>query len=371
MTELDELRRRLRHFAEVEVAGESPLYAHLAACAAEDEDVAGLLLDARQQSAHGTLLLAAAHRLLYAEPFHPLSRYYPSVGGADGVDGATWPMFREFVLGRADRMRELIGSRFTQTNEVRRAALLYPAVGLAAREARGPVGLLEVGCSAGLLLDLHRYGYRYQTESAGQLVAGPTKTPVGLHCAVELAPGAELPRLPKTVKVGARVGLDRAPADLSDEDTYGWLEACIWADQPERLRLFGVAASMQRKDPPELVSGDAVDDLAAAAARVPAALPLVVFNTHTLRYLPEQRRADYVAALAALSEQRPLWWISAEAYGAGLDVVLPDRADLEPGDGEPYLGTLAVVRWSAGQPDVRVLAKTAPHGERMEWLTAT
>lgn len=368
MSSLEELRQRLRRFAEADAAGVSPLYEHLAAHAAEDDEVAGLLLAARQQYEHGTLLLAAAHRLLYAEPFHPLSRYYPSVGGTDGVDGATWPMFREFVLERADRMRELISSRVTQTNEVRRAALLYPAVALAAREARGPVGLLEVGCSAGLLLGLHKYAYRYQTESSGQLAAGPAKTPLGLHCALELADGAELPRLPKTVKVGARIGLDAAPADLSDEDTYGWLEACIWADQPERLRLFGVAATMQAKDTPELMTGDAVDDLAAAADRLPAELPLVVFNSHSISYLPPERRAEYVDALAALAGRRPLWWVHSEAYRAGLDVVLPDRADLEPGEGEPYFGVLAVTRWVHGDPEVRVLARTAAHGDRMVWL---
>ncbi|MDQ2584810.1 DUF2332 domain-containing protein [Saccharothrix yanglingensis] len=360
MTSLDLVRQRLSAFAEEEARGVSPLYEHLSARAADDPEVAGLLTAAPERFAHPTLLLAAAHRLVQAEPFHPLSRYYPSLGGTHGPDDETWPLFREFLLDRADGVRHLVSTRSTQTNEVRRSALLYPAL---ARVA-GPVGLLEVGCSAGLLLGLDQYGYRYQTQQAGQLVAGPAKAALGLHCALELAPGAELPKIPKSVKVAAKVGLDRAPADLADEETYAWLEACVWADQPERLRLFGVAATVQRKSPPEFVTGDAVADLGAAAARVPEALPLVVMTSNVLPYLPG---AEFVEALRGLG--RPLWWLSHEGYGAALEHVLPDRADLRPGVGEAAFGVVGLVRFEDGAVrSARALGRTAPHGQRLTWL---
>ncbi|MEV0681040.1 DUF2332 domain-containing protein [Actinosynnema sp. NPDC050436] len=358
MTALDLVQRRLSRFAERETQGVSPLYEHLAVRAADDPEVAGLLTAAPEHFAHATLFLAAAHRLVQAEPFHALTDYYPSLGGTYGADERTWPLFREFVLERADRMRELIATRSTQTNEVRRAALLYPAVAM----VKGPVGLLEVGCSAGLLLGLDQYGYRYQTEQAGQLVAGPAKAALGLHCALELAPGAELPRIPKSVKVAAKVGLDRAPADLTDEDTYAWLEACVWADQPERLRLFGVAAGVQRKSPPVFVTGDAVDDLAAAAAQVPSELPLVVVTSSVLAYLPA---ADFVRALRGLD--RPVWWVSHEGYSEALEHVLPGRDDL--GAGDTASGVLGLVRFEAGEVvSAKALARTALHGQRLVWL---
>ena len=41
-------------------------------------------------------------------------------------------------------------------------------------------------------------------ESLVKVVCGPTKTALGLHCALELAPGADLPKLPKSVKVAAQ-----------------------------------------------------------------------------------------------------------------------------------------------------------------------
>jgi hypothetical protein len=371
-TDLDVVRKRLRRFAEEEAAPESPLYAHLARSAADDDDVAALLTAAPPHYARATLLLAAVHRLVIAEPVSELAHYYPTVGGDCGVDGTTWSTFRSFVLDRADRVRQLVASRTTQTNEVRRAALLFPAVARVAKEVGGPVGLLEVGASAGLLLGLDRYGYRYQAADGEQVAAGPAKAPLVLNCVLRVADGGRRPALPKNLKVGAKVGLDRTPVDLTDEEQLAWLEACVWADQPERIRLLNQAAAAQARDKPELVAGDVVEHLATAAERIPADLPLVVFNSHVLPYLPEERRVEFVAALADLAGRRPLWWISQESYEAGLRLVLPNRTDLafDPAAGATPSGTLGLVRWRDGKPDAVALARTAFHGERIVWLAA-
>ncbi|WP_436493957.1 DUF2332 domain-containing protein [Actinokineospora sp. HUAS TT18] len=366
---LDEIRQRLRRFAEHEAAGVSPLYEHLATRASEDDDVAGLLAAAQPGFAHPTLLLAAVHRALQADPFHELVNYYPSMGGTYGVDAGTWPLFRSFVVERADKIRGLVAAHTTQTNEVRRAAQLYPAIASIAKQVKGPVGLLEVGCSAGLLLDLDRYGYRYQTEQSGQIVAGPAKTPLGLHCALELAPGASLPPIPKKLAIAAKVGLDRAPVDLADEDAAAWLEACIWADQPERQRLFSTAAAMQQKNPPELVAGDAVADLPSAAAKVPADVPLVVVTSRVLSYLSEEARLAFIDALGALAETRPLWWVSIEGYAAALAYLLPNRDDLAvTAQSESDIHVLGLTTWVAGTPHAFALARASAHGERLLWL---
>lgn len=366
MSDLDSIRRRLRRFAAHEAAGQSPLYEHLALEAAEDDDIAGLLLTASGHDAHPTLLLAAAHRLLQADPIHPLSRYYPSLGGFDGVDNQTWPLFRQFLLDRVEPLREIMRSRFTQTNEVRRAAVLYPAMARVAEQVRSPLGVLEVGCSAGLLLGLDRFAYHYQLQGGEQFTAGPSKATVGLHCALSLAEGAAVPKLPKKLAVGAKVGLDRAPVDIADEDELAWLEACVWADQPERIRLLRTAAAAQRKDPPRLITGDAVTDLPAAAGEVPAHLPLVVFTSHVLAYLTPQRRTAFIAALREIAVQRSLWWVTVEAYEASLRSVLPDRDELAT----DLMGqiSLGLVHWQDRSVQAEVLATAAPHGQRMTWL---
>ncbi|HEY4023652.1 MAG TPA: DUF2332 domain-containing protein [Pseudonocardiaceae bacterium] len=357
---------RLTAFAKQEAAGESPLYEHLAAAACADEEVAALLTAAEPDQARATLFFAAAHRLVIAEPTSQLAYYYPSVGGDRGVDDSTWPTFREFVLARADRMRELIATRVTQTNEVRRAALLYPALVAIGKQAGAPLGLLEVGTSAGLLLGVDRYGYRYALSGGEQVNAGPAKAALVLTSQLGLADGAKKPALPRKLAVGARVGLDIHPVDLADEEELAWLEACVWADQLDRIRLLNTAAGVQAGGRPDLIAGDAVDDLATTAARIPADQPLVVFDAHTLPYLEPERRTAFVDALAALAATRPLWWLSLETYESTLAALLPGRTDLASGD--RLTGTLAVTRWEDGKPQVNVLARAEPHGQRLDWM---
>src|SRR5699024_8004812 len=369
--DIDRIQGELRRFADREAAGISPLYSHLADEAAADRDVAALLTAADAHDAKPTLLLAVAHRLLQADPVHPLSRYYPSLGGTDGVDADTWPVFREFLLERADRARELVAHRFTQTNEVARAASLYPALTRVATAAGSRVALLEPGCSAGLLLGLDSFSYRYQCQGGEQLTAGPAKAKLGLHCALETAAGAELPSIAGKLSIGARIGLDRAPVDLRDEDELAWLEACVWADQPERIQRLRMAATLQTKNPPELVRGDIVEDLAATAERLPTRLPLVVMTSHVLEYVGSQRRVDFVAELRRLAAQRDLWWVSEGSYEATLEQLLLGRDDLrgdrDAGSDTGY-ATLGITRWVDGEPEVTPLARTAPHGQRMRWL---
>jgi hypothetical protein len=346
---------RLREFADRDAAS-SPLYQLLATRAAEDPEVAALLGDRDPR-----LLLAAAHRLVQADPIHPLSAYYATLGGASGPDEGTWPMWRQFVLERADRVRELVATRSLRTDDVRKAALVYPAVALAAKQARGPVALLTIGSCAGFLLLMDKFGYRYQVGAAGQFAAGPAKTPLGLHCVL----GGGPPPLPKKLVVKARVGLDAAPVDADDPDEFAWLEACVWADQPERVRSLGVAATMLAKEGPELVQGDPVTGLAAAADRLPADLPLVVVHSG-LR--PGERAGELVAALGALADTRPLWWVSDEPYDSLLHVLMPGRDDLP---GEPGEGLLGLVRWLDGHAQAQALARTGRHGQRLEWLPPT
>src|SRR5439155_18363499 len=209
-----------------------------------------------------------------------------------------------------------------------RATGLYPAVALAAKQAGGKVALLEVGCGAGLLLGLDTFGYRYQCDGGEQIVAGPAKAPVGLHCALSLGEGAVLPKVPKKLSVTARVGLDSAPIDASDEDELAWLEACVWADQLDGIRRLRTAAAAQRKSAPALVTGDAVDDLEAAASRVPDELPLVVLTCRVLGHVGAERQPDFLAGLAKLAASRPVWWVSDEPYEVGLAAVLPGREEL-------------------------------------------
>src|ERR1044072_7191801 len=91
---LEEIRQRLRWFADEHAATISPLYSHLAGHAADDDEIAGLLTAADSLAAHPTLLLAAVQRVLQAEPFHELTNSYPSLAGTYAPDRGPRPVCR-------------------------------------------------------------------------------------------------------------------------------------------------------------------------------------------------------------------------------------------------------------------------------------
>ena len=196
--ELEALAERFRHFGEEECRGSSPLYQRLSLAAARDPEVLGLLAAARGTQRRPNLLFAAVQYLLLRGDPHPLGRFYPSLGAARAW-GDPWPVFRDFVLARRAEFQALIARRRAQTNEVRRSAVLYPAIALAAWELGGPVALLEAGAAAGLNLLFDRYWFDY--EAAG--TAGDPASPVRASCQVRGGSVRHGNRLTVSLMIGA------------------------------------------------------------------------------------------------------------------------------------------------------------------------
>ncbi len=119
----------------------SPLYAHLCREAAEDSDILDIAATVPEGRQAPHLLLAAVHYLLDRHPDHRLAEYYPSISPeSQAPDDGCFPAFREFCLDHADAIRPLLRTRRTQTNAVRRSAVLDPAIArcqLRRRAARG------------------------------------------------------------------------------------------------------------------------------------------------------------------------------------------------------------------------------------------
>ena len=139
---------------------------------------------------------------------------------------------------RADIV-ELLATRHTNTNEVGRSAVLGPALTAVAARLGAPLGLVDVGASAGLNLFCDRYRLDYGAAGA----TGPADAPVRIECAVV---GGAPPIAPALPEIAARTGLDLDPVDVRDEDATRWLLACVWPDTGRlprtRLRAGGGAA---------------------------------------------------------------------------------------------------------------------------------
>lgn len=367
----DEVARIQGWFADFaeQSARRLPLYRHLARRIAADQEVAGRLLLAPPELRAVPLLFAAVHDVLLAGSGHELAAWYGSLTDpvrpvGDGEDDP-WPAFRELALGDVDVARNL-RARATQTNEVGRCAALLPALAGLASSAPGappgggrPLGLVEVGASAGLNLLFDRYGYRYH-PGGPELAPG---APLVLDCELR---GARRPSIPEDLPpVASRIGLDRAPVDLGDRAQARWLVACQWPDQPERIHRARIGLALAHGDGPEVLEGDLVDDVGPLVTAVgDFALPVVI-ATWVLAYLPAARQAAFVDELAGLGAARDLSLLYAErpAEVPGLEV--PPRPDGRPDD-RPT--ALVRIDWRDGARTDRRLADLHPHGTWLEWL---
>jgi len=117
--------------------------------------------------------------------------------------------------------------------------------------------------------------------------------------------------------------------------------------------------------PPDLRAGDAVDDLPALLAEVPADLPVVVTATWVLAYLPAERRAALEDVLR--SAGRPVAMITGDYPGVVPWVPDPPRAVAAPaGTGATLVG---LGRWDDGvRTEARPLAWMHAHGRWLDWL---
>lgn len=282
--------------------GSDPLYAHLARRVAEDPDLLALAEAVPDERQAPNLLLAAVQYLLARDSDTELSRYYPSLtDDPRAPDEDCYPAFRAFCLDRADDLRPLLATRRTQTNSVRRSAVLYPAIAHVAAQVEGPLALVELGPSAGLNLCFDRYRYDYD----GQVVGTDSSVTIGSTVRCGDPP---LPSEPPAVH--SRVGIDRNPLDVTDPDEADWLRALVWPAHAERRSLLDGALRVAGEDPPPLVEGDLLDDLPGMLDDIPDDVSVCVFNTLVLYQVPASVCAQLDTVLGERMADRPLHWLT-------------------------------------------------------------
>jgi hypothetical protein len=343
--ELPSLSAQFELFGRVEAPQlDSPLYAELCAGIANDEDLLEIAVHTAPTQPAPNMLLAAVHYLLLCGASHPLTAHYPSVSGA-AAPGPAFPAFRDFCLARRAAIEQLVATRRTQTNVLRRCACLLPAFASVYSEADRPLALVEIGASAGLNLQWDRFGYRYSPGPSW----GPADPPLWIEA--EVRGDVPLPGLPERIPVAWRRGLDIAPIHVDDDDAIVWLRALIWPEHVDRHARLESAIDLARRSPPELVAGDATTTLPGAIAAAPQAAALCVFATHALYQFSRDARRQVYATMQRASEQRPVDFVSMEGTG--------DRCS-----------ELFWTRYRGGERTTRKLADSSHHGWWVEWCAA-
>ena len=325
----------------------SPLYARILEGVVDDYQrggIVGELLDARtERPAHDAVplrLLGAMHRLVLAGHLPDLARFYPSAGGHDGADPV--PAFIDALALHRHAIADGLG-RPVQTNEVGRAAALAPGFALVAKRTGLPLHLLEIGSSAGLLLNWDRFCY-----DTGRSRLGDETSPVRFGPDSWLQPPRDFSGF--TI-VTERRGVDVAPIDPTTEDGRLTLLSFVWPDQPQRFERLEAAIDIATRHPSVVDRGDAG---AWAAEHLTTARPGVVTVLHhsiVLQYLArpsfDRLKDALLDAGRAATAAAPIAWLRMEPAGAVADI----RLTMWPGGDDELLGTSGYhgqdVRWLA------------------------
>lgn len=254
------------------------------------------------------------------------------------------PSLPEWVASHWPQVERLVTTRFTQTNEVGRCAVIAPVLASLPQ----PVALIEVGMSAGLGLFPDLYGYRW-TLGDGTVVTGGPPSDVTVECRVS---GTGLPlTLPE---IAWRAGIDRNPLDPEDPLDAAWLRALVWPGEEAREERLAAALRTVAGKEALRVAGDVTDALPGVVAAAPHDATVVVVHSATLAYLPRAARERHLALLKDLGVR----WVTNE----GVKVVPAVRDALPAGftdDPRPCF-VLAL----DGVP----LARVGSHGQWLEWL---
>jgi hypothetical protein len=351
MTVARTLAQVYRHFGEADAAGISPLYERVAVALSESGEALRAIETAPARKRHPTVILAALHDLTLAGRAPALAAAYAAADG-DAAAGAAI----EVLLRMTDAVVAIAVRRPVRADETGRCAVLYPAIADAARRAGADaVGLIDVGCSAGLNLTTDRAGITYDN---GQSLGDPS-SPVQLQASI--VGGRPVPAgvIPEVV---ARVGVDLDPVDVTDADDARWLRACLAPDQPERAARLEAEMALAATAPPLLLRGDALEVLPDALARVPAnALP-VVTTTWALSRFPLESRLRFLHRLGDAATGRAVAWVSVE--GVGVAPAIPTFGDRRA-SGHSIIG-LAVFGQSALHSEA--VGRCWSRGRLLAWL---
>jgi hypothetical protein len=341
-----------RRFGEVDAAG--TLYERVAVALSESADALHAIGTAPARKRQPALILAALHDLALAGRAPALAAAYAAANG-DAAAGAAI----DTLLRRTDAVVATAVRRTPRPDEAGRHAVLYPAVAEAARRAGADaVGLIDVGCSAGLNLTVDRVGVTY---GSGQSLGDPC-SPVQLSASVVGDRPVPTRAVPEVV---ARIGIDLDPVDVTDADEARWVRACVPPDQPERIAGLGAELALAATARPLLLPGDAVEVLPDAFARVPADTLPVVITTWALSSFPLERRLRFLHRLDDAATHRPVAWVSAE--GVGVAPAIPTFGDRRA-SGHSIIG-LALFDHSSLRAES--LGRCWSRGRLLSWLAGS
>lgn len=370
---MDELSKQFEAFALVAEKSHEYTYKLICQGVARNPELLTLVRRSPQGQRRPNILLAAVHFLLLRGVDHPLASWYgtviqwrrdqlQTVPGIVELDNTCrtdpYPIFVDFCHSFQDDIEHLVSTRSTQTNEVGRCSALLLALNHVASQVHRPLGLIDLGTSAGLHLLFDQFSYSY---NGSELIDIPGSS-VHLDCSLRkgVLPKISLPCVPY------RTGIDSNPVHLENDDDLIWLLACMWPDNLARFKRLQSAVSIFKSQAkaPHIVKGDAVSEIEFLAAEVPSDVHLTFFHCWMAAYLSIEQQRQLSENIISISHSRPVSWIYSELESetTGLPVITNhvDRVSRSS-------TVLNLITASEGRTNVELLAEMHPHGNWIAW----
>jgi hypothetical protein len=334
----------------------SELYGCLFALAADEPELVELASHG-QEGARPVHLLSAVHDLLLTDSTDPLACFFPTLTDAPGVPDEAFPELVRFCRERRHDILPILQSRTVQSTYVERCWSLMPALAHVAGQVGEPLNLVEIGCSAGVLLTCDAYAY----DVSGRGTIGPADAPLSIAGHYEGEPPIAMP------VIGKRIGIDLHPLDARSPEERRWLLALCLPEFREQQARLATSLDVVTRTDMRLIEGDALDRLPEVLAALTG--PVCVFHSVCLLYWPEEAKAALDELLCKASCSRDIYRLGFElseafdAFHAGRSAS-PDA--VERPEGATF--DVTFTRYAGGKAQARVIAHMTPDFSSLTWL---
>lgn len=322
------------------------LYAML--CSRIPDDPELVAITAHGLAAYPALqLLAAVHFLLLRDPRDPLAQYYSNLTERPLPPEEAFPVFSRFCKSHREEILQIVKTRTIQATTVERCQLIMPMLSYIADMAGEPLDLIEIGCSAGVLLTFDKYAY--ELKGRGRL--GSQDAPLTLGLEVRDGPELHIP------KIGKRIGLDLSPVNVKSEEERRWLLAQLHPEAHEMQSKLATAMETIARTDISFAKGDALDLLPQFITESPGAL--CIFHSACVVYWTAEAKDRLEALLLDASRGRELYRVSVE----------PDlQKVMNAGQFSATFTEVVVSCYRNGTVDHKLVARSAADNATITWL---
>ncbi|WP_036198568.1 DUF2332 domain-containing protein [Ureibacillus sinduriensis] len=311
---MERLAKIFIRFSEVEAQKSIPLYAYWSKKISEDRELLTLIQFIPDSQPKPNMFFASVQYLALKQN-HPLKTYYSIFDQSENYLEESFKCLKEFVRLNEEALINCFLTKLVQTNELNRSSYLYPIMSEIAYKTGKPLTLIEIGTSAGLLLNLDNYQYEIK-ETNQVLQFGNFKSDVVVHAENNGEPLTAI----RPFQVSERVGVDLNIVDLNEEEDYEWMQALIWPEQKSRKELLRKVRTLNKNIPKKLYAGDFLQVIPSFLQNIDNGTQTVIFHTHVANQFDESLKIKLLTMIHNISEQHPIYHVYNNMYDRHLHI---------------------------------------------------